>query len=113
MFILQFQNGTDWFKANWIFRQFAEDIMAAFPEDTALRLLLEKAQAFGGLRLDSLEEEAVTSMLQAMRHVAENSIQGSIPGWKRTRPEDKDGQQMYLKSISELLDLLKKHDRTS
>jgi len=36
MVIIKFQDGTDWFKANWVFRQFTEDIVATFPNDTAL-----------------------------------------------------------------------------
>lgn len=113
MFIIKFQDGTDWFKANWVFRQFAEDMAATFPNDTALNLLLEKAQAFGGLFFERMEADVCTATLQAMRRVAEDTIQGSIQGWKRARPEDKVGQQMYLDSIKELSALLKKCDRTS
>jgi len=71
MVIIKFQDGTDWFKANWVFRQFTEDIVGDLPNDTALRLLLEKAQAFGGLFFDSMVAESATPTLEAMRRVAE------------------------------------------
>jgi len=111
MVIIKFQDGSDWFKANWVFKQLAEDTLAAFPNDGALRLVLEKAQALGGLFFDSMEAEAATSTLDAIKKVAEETIHGNIQGWKQIRPEDKDGQQMYLESIDELLKVLKKHAR--
>jgi len=110
MVIIKFKDGTDWFKANWVFRQLAEDTMAAFPNDNALGLVLEKAQAFGALFLDSMEANAATSTLEALRKVAEETIQGKIQGWKGKRPEDKEGQQMYLESITELLGFLRKQN---
>ena len=108
MVIIKFRDGSDWFKANWVFRQLAEDILAAFPNDRALMMVMEKAQALGGLFPDSMEADAATSTLEAIRKVAEETIQGKIEGWKRTKPEDMEGQQLYLESIKELLDLLKK-----
>ncbi len=49
MFIIKFPDGTDRFKANWVFKQFAEHKTATFPNDAGLKQLLEKAQALGGL----------------------------------------------------------------
>jgi len=43
--------------------------------------------------------ESATPTLEAMRRVAEDTIQ-EHPRRKRTRPEDKDGQQMYLESLT-------------
>lgn len=106
MIIIKFQDGTDWFKANWVFRQLAEDIMEAFPNDSALRQIMENAQALGGLFLNSMEPHVAASTLKAIKRVAEETSQGKIEGWNRTKPEDKDGQQMYLQSIKELLCLL-------
>ena len=108
MVIIQFQNGADWYKANWVFRQLAEDTVTAFPHDHALRTTLEKAAAFGALFLDSMEAGAAASTMAALKCVAQRTIEGAIPGWKRSRPEDDDMQQMYLQAVTELLDLLVK-----
>src|SRR5262245_32436271 len=106
MIVIKFPSGTDWFKANWIFRQLAADVIASFPNDQALRLVMEKAQAFGGPFLDSMQAGAATSALEAIKKAAEETVQGKIQGWERTKPEDKDGQRMYRESIEELLNLI-------
>jgi hypothetical protein len=54
-----------------------------------------------------MEPEAATSTIQALLKVAGETMRGNIQGWKQARPEDKDGQRMYIESISELFDLLK------
>jgi hypothetical protein len=107
MVIIKFRNGSDWFKANWVFRQLADDTAAAFPDDGPLRLVLENAQALGGLFFDAMEPEVAISTMRALLKVADETIRGNIQGWKQTRPEDKDGQRMYFESISELFDLLR------
>jgi len=32
MVIVEFPDGSDWFKANWVFRRLAEDVAAVFPQ---------------------------------------------------------------------------------
>jgi len=107
MVIIRFRDGVDWFKANWVFRQLAEDTIAAFPQDGDLQFIMMQAQALGALFLDSMDTDAASATTRAIRKVAEGTIQGTIQGWRLTRPEDGVGQQMYLKSISELLDLIR------
>jgi hypothetical protein len=111
MIIIKFQDGTDWFKANWIFRQLAADTITAFPNDSALKQTLEKAQALGGLFLESVEADAAAAVVRALAKVAEDTVAGRIPGWKKTKPEDEEGQELYLKSVAELLDLINKQPR--
>lgn len=108
MIIISFQNGTDWYKANWIFRQFAQDLLEQFPDDVNLKLLMEQAEALGGVSLDSVNEDIAAEALIAMKTVAEETIRGKIQGWRRTKPDDEKGQQMYIKSITELLDAINK-----
>ena len=110
MVIIKFHDGVDWFKANWIFRQLAEDIVAAFPQDGDLKTVLEQAEALGALFLDSMPATAAAETIKAIKQVAEESLQEKIPGWKKTRPEDNEGQQMYLRSMSELLDVIRQEE---
>ena len=110
MVIIKLQDGTDWFKANWIFRQLAKDTIATFPDDHELKLTMERSQALGGLFLDSMESDASIATLTAIRKVAAETLAGKIPGWKKANPEDIKGQEMYLRSIAELLDLINCQD---
>jgi hypothetical protein len=107
MVIITFQSGADWYKANWIFRQFAKDVSKRFPTEAELTYLLEQAEAFGGLSLDTLEKDKASRMLKVIKEVAADITEGKIIGWLGTKPEDKDGQAMYLRSIAELLALAK------
>ena len=113
MVIITLRNGDDWYKANWVFRQLAEDVVETYPQDVELKFLMEQAEAVGGLSLDSMEEDRASKTLQAIRKVAEETIKGRIPGWKRKRPDDEAGQRMYLKSLAELLELIGKDVGTS
>lgn len=110
MIIIKFKDGTDWFKANWIFKQLAEDVIAIFPNDRNLRSVMERAQAVGGVFFDSMEADVAAATVKAIKKVAEDTVQGRIQGWSATRPEDKDGQRMYFDSINELLRILNHAD---
>lgn len=110
MVIIKLRNGLDWYNPNWVFRQLAEDVLAAFPGDKDLKLTLEKAQAFGGLFLDTGEANSAKATIGAIQKIAEDTVQGRIPGWKGKRPTDTKGQEMYLGAISELLDLIRKSE---
>jgi hypothetical protein len=108
MIIIKLKDGSDWFKANWVFRQFAADVIAAFPRNSELNLELEKTQAFGSLSLNTMEPNSAAATLKAIGKMAEDTIQGKIHGWNGKRPEDKQGQKICLGAISELLDLVQK-----
>jgi hypothetical protein len=103
MVIIVFRGGAEWFNPNWAFRQLRADIVENFPGDVELHHEMEKAEAFGLLPLDSMESALASRIPRAMRTVAEKTVDGRIPGWKRTRPDDVDGQRMYLEAVSELL----------
>ncbi len=100
MVIVTFQNGSDWYKTNWVFRQFSQDAIARFPEQCELRDTLEMAQACGMLKLAS-NEGPVIATVQKLKVVATETISGAIKGWAGTQPEDIDGQRLYLGAIRE------------
>jgi hypothetical protein len=106
MVIICLPNGTEWFNPNWVFRQLHADVVERFPDDAELHLEMEKAGAFGLLSLDSTEPVLASRILRAMRTVAEETVQGQIPGWLKGKPDDQEGQRMYLGAMSELLDLM-------
>ncbi len=103
MVIINFRGGGDWYNPNWVFRQLCADIREVSPGDVELHHELEKAGAFGLLPLDSLELALASRILRALRTVAEKTVDGRIPGWRKARPDDIDGQRMYLEAVSELL----------
>lgn len=106
MVIIELKNGRDWYKANWVFRQFAEDVMEAFPDDLQLTEALLGAQAVGLLRLNAGDEPLGSRIANALRKVAEDTVVGKVRGWRAERPDDLEGHRMYLSSIEELLTLL-------
>src|SRR5271168_693782 len=108
MVIVKLPNGTDWYKANWVFRRFSEDIVAAFPEENDLKLEMERAESLGAMFLDQMEDALMTQVIEAMRLVARRTVKDEIPGWKRSHPNDTEGQRMYVESMTELLDLIDK-----
>jgi|SRR5271170_962161 len=108
MVIIRFPSGVDWFRPNWVYRQFAADMTMEFPQNHDLEKILEWGEAFGALYLDSLPTDTAAAIMEAMTKVADETAQGKILGWKKTRPDDKAGHDMYLSSIAELLSLLRK-----
>jgi hypothetical protein len=79
MIIIRFKDGSDWFKANWVFRQLASDVVATFPGDTALKSIMEEAEAVGALFLNSMQTEAAAATIGAIEKVAQETIDGQIP----------------------------------
>jgi predicted RNA-binding Zn ribbon-like protein len=108
MVIIRLVNGDEWYKSNWVFRQLAEDVAARFPDETDLRTLLDRAEALGMLRLDSLDKAAASQTLRAIDEVANETLRGKIQGWKRNKPEDVQGQRDYLAALCELRELIGK-----
>lgn len=111
MVIIKFPNGSDWWKANWIYRQIVEDALALFPNDRELEFRLRQGEGFGRLSLatetgkDSAQVETNTRILTALKKVAEETLAGRIKGWAKTHPDDIDGTRMYGEALSELLHL--------
>src|SRR5262245_59828944 len=108
MVIIVFRDGTDWSEANWVFRQLIDDIAETFPDDVELRRTMEQARGLGGLFLDSMEQALASRIMRAIRTVAERTVDGRIQGWRRARPDDQEGQRMYLESMSELSDIIRR-----
>lgn len=108
MVIIKLPSGSDWYKANWAFRQLAEDTIASAPDDGELKYIMEEAQAFGALFINSMQKDVAAKVINTIRTVAEETLKGKIPGWIRNKPQDAQGQRMYLEAIAELLDLVKK-----
>jgi hypothetical protein len=38
MVIIKLRNELDWYKANWVFRRLAEDVISTFPDELGLGL---------------------------------------------------------------------------
>lgn len=107
MVIIRFENGADWYKANWIYRQLADDAIARSPGDAELASLMEQAQALGLLALEDQKEGVASRAVEAMRLVAEETLRGTLPGWRNSKPDDPRGHRSYLDAMAELLALLR------
>jgi hypothetical protein len=103
--IVNFRDGADWYKANWVFRQLCKDAVAQVPELDELKQTLEMAQAYGGLDLNSNDAPAI-SAFHALKTTAAETLSGSIKGRLGTHPRDINGQQLYLGAVRELMDLM-------
>jgi hypothetical protein len=106
MVIISFPNGRDWYKANWVFRKLQKDIGESYPKDRELNREMEKASAFGALALASIEHKFGRHIVAAMKTVAAATVQGKLPGWAGEKPNDEDGQRMYLEAMTELLEII-------
>jgi hypothetical protein len=106
MVIITFQIGADWFKANWVFRQLAEDVSMKFPKNREVNSAMERAQWYGCLALDDMEKALASRVIEAIQQVAEETMQGKITGWIGRDGKDANGHRMYVESMKELLDLI-------
>jgi hypothetical protein len=102
--IIVFPNGAGWFKANWVFRQLAVDVSKYCGSDSDLNEELEAAQALGALFLDRMERPLGSRIVESLRSVAQDTLDGRIDGWRKT---DKREHQIYRECLAELLSLLK------
>lgn len=102
--IIVFPNGTDWFKANWVFRQLCEDVSNRYRNDDGVCQALELAQALGSLDLKNMDDEDLRcKVMQAIKTVAEETVSGTIEGWRR---HDQKAHEMYCEALSELTNLI-------
>jgi hypothetical protein len=99
-----FPNGTEWFKANWVFRQIVEDVSARYQNDEGIRTALELARALGSLDLKQMDGHLRHKVMQAIRTIAEETASGTIKGW---RPDDQREHAMYCEALSELAQLIR------
>lgn len=106
MVIIKFPDGADWYKANWVFRQFVSDVLIAAPDDAELQYAFKEASAVGALFLDRMDIALQRRALRAMKEVAQQTLSGKIAGWKAAQSSEKSLEQMYSSSIAELLDML-------
>jgi hypothetical protein len=106
MVVICFPNGKDWFKANWAFRQLAADVMAAYPGDAELHERFLRAQAYNALFLDRMKPEEASRIMEILKAVAQDRLDGKIAGWLMEYREDPHRQPMYLESMSELLEAM-------
>ena len=111
MITIQLGDGADWYKANWVFRQLAADVLISIPGDSELKSALDQAEALGALVPASMDSQAATRLLRAIGSVAEATLEGRVAGWARTRPDDVEGQRQYLESVAELLALIRRTAR--
>jgi len=99
-----FPNGTEWFKANWVFRQIVEDVSARYQNDEGIRTALELAQTLGSLDLKQMDGHLRHIVMQAISTIAEETASGTIKGW---RPDDQREHAMYCEALSELAQLIR------
>ena len=97
--IIVLPDGTDWFKANWVFRQLAHDVSDRYNSDTEVCDAIEAAQALGTLDLKAMNEGIRRRLMEALLDVAMDTVEGIIAGW---RPDDPKEHALYCEAVSEL-----------
>ena len=68
--IIVFPDGTDWFKANWVFRQLAQDVSDRYSSDAAVCKAVEVAEALGALDLKKMNDGLRGRVMEALTAVA-------------------------------------------
>jgi hypothetical protein len=102
--IIVLPNGTDWVKANWVFRQIAQDVFNRYGNDEELCKALEEAEVLGGFDLKKMGDDLRRRAMGALKAVALDTISGAVPGW---RPHDPREHAMYCEAVSELAEMIK------
>ena len=102
--IIVFPDGTDWFKANWVFRQLADDVYDRYNNDAEVCEAVKVAQALGALDLKAMDDGLRIRVIEALTAVAMDTTKGIIAGW---RPDDAKEHALYCEAISELAKALK------
>jgi hypothetical protein len=105
--IIVFPDGTDWFKANWVFRQLAQDVSDRYSSDAEVCKAVEVAEALGALDLKEMNDGLRRRVMEALTTVARDTIKGIIAGW---RPHDAKEHALYCEPVSELAKGLKGQD---
>lgn len=106
MVIIKFPDGNiDWYKANWAFRRFAADILAAAPVDAEIHHAFNEAEAIGALFMDYMDVGLQSRALRVMKDVAEKTVERAV-GLTDVNSND-EAERQYIRSIEELLELLK------
>jgi len=108
--IIVFPDGTDWFKANWVFQQLAHDISDRYSGDAEVCQAVELAKAFGALDLKKMKEGLRRRVMEALMVVATDTIEGTITGW---RPHDAREHALYCEAVSELAKSLRDQDNSA
>jgi hypothetical protein len=105
MVIIVLPNDTDWFYANWVFRQLASDVVTRYP-DRDICETLEQAAAVGMLDLKAMDDEKlVEKLITALRDVAEDTVNGALS----PLPADHSGAKMYRETMAELVTKIDKN----
>jgi hypothetical protein len=102
MMLIIFPDQRDWYKANWAFRQLAQDIEQYCSPTPQASALLETSQMYGTLRLDELAEPLRSEAMRLLASVSGRTLKGEIPGWTK----DGGGELQYRQALSELLQLV-------
>src|SRR5215469_6297537 len=97
--LIKFPDGTDWFKANWVFRQLASDVADRFQDDVDVCTELKMAEANGMLDLRKMNDGMRKKLEGTLLTVVKGTIEGSIAGW---RPHDAKVHALYCEAVSEL-----------
>lgn len=105
--IIVFPDGTDWFKANWVFRQLAQDVSQRYGPDAEVCKAVEAAEGVGALDLKKMNGGLRRRVMEALTTVAMDTIQGTIAGW---RPNDAKDHALYCEAVSELAKCLAGQD---
>jgi hypothetical protein len=105
--IIVFPDGTDWFKANWVFRQLAQDVSDRSSSDAEVCKAVEAAEALSALDLKKMNDGLRRRVMEALATVAMGTIKGTIAGW---RPNDAKEHALYCEAVSELAKCLAGQD---
>jgi hypothetical protein len=84
--IIVFPDGTDWFKANWVFRQLAQDVTDCYSGDAEVCKAVEVAEALGALDLKKMNDGLRRRVMEALKTVRVGrspSSDGAFDGVRR------------------------------
>jgi len=103
MILITFPDGTDWFKANWVFREFSVEIAAMFTNDEGVLSDIERIYCNGGINFAGEDPVRSAHLAGALRRAAAQTVLKDSSEWRFSDPER---HRAYIESVKELRDLL-------
>lgn len=101
MVLIQFNNGRDWYYANWVARQLVSDLIKELGDEKLAEIVV-CGEAIGFIDIAALSAGDASRLLNALKVTIDKTFGGTCLGWKGVRPDDDEGQQMYLGALAEL-----------
>lgn len=102
-----------WCVAGWAFRQVLDDVISQYPGDNEMANEFAVSKTYSGLSVDLLRPKLATRVTNAIRHVAQGIVSGTIRSGIHDQPYgDAQTVEQYRRGLEELLKIVPSPNRS-